>query len=544
MVYLRSKRTETMPTDCIPFRETNYFSSLICDYLDENDDLKSFYNRFPTLENFKAQITEKERSFSLETREVLVDSLKAQYAAVDISEATRHNIESLSEATTFTITTGHQLNLFTGPLYFFYKIISTINLCTQLQVKYPKHHFVPVYWMATEDHDFEEINYFNFKGRKVQWPREASGAVGELGLEGLDVVFEVFSQQLNTSTNAKTLKHLFHAAYLKHENLADAMRFLVNSLFKDYGLVILDGNDAALKRLFLPFVKNDIVDQVAFNKVTEANSQLNSLKGNYKIQVNPRAINMFYITKGIRERIVKTEDTYTVLNTSTSWNETELLQELDEYPERFSPNVIMRPLFQEVILPNLCYIGGGGELAYWLQLRSNFEAQGVVFPMLLLRNSVVIVTQKQEDKLSKLKVPINDLFLKQNDLRTKITKQISDIDIDFSTQKAHLESQFEALYVIAEQTDPSFLGAVKAQEMKQIKGLEHLESRLLKAQKRQCSDHLERITALQNILFPGQSLQERNMNFSEFYLEYGADFVPKLIANLKPLEGVFTVLTL
>ena len=220
-----------MPTDCIPFRDTNYFSSLICDYLDENDDLKSFYNRFPKLDNFKAQIAEKERSFSSETRQILVNALKSQYALVDASEGTQYNIESLSEATTFTITTGHQLNLFTGPLYFFYKIISTINLCTQLKTKYPKHHFVPVYWMATEDHDFEEINYFNFKGRKVQWPRDASGAVGELGLEGLDAVFEVFSQQLNTSANAQTLKHLFHTAYLKHKNLADAMRFLVNTLF-------------------------------------------------------------------------------------------------------------------------------------------------------------------------------------------------------------------------------------------------------------------------------------------------------------------------
>lgn len=532
-----------MPTDCIPFRDTNYFSSLICDYLDENDDLKSFYNRFPKLENFKAQIAEKERSFSSETRQILVNSLKSQYALVDTSEGTQYNIESLSEATTFTITTGHQLNLFTGPLYFFYKIISTINLCTQLKAKYPKHHFVPVYWMATEDHDFEEINYFNFKGRKVQWPRDASGAVGELGLEGLDAVFEVFSQQLNTSANAQTLKHLFHTAYLKHKNLADAMRFLVNTLFKDYGLVIIDGNDSALKRVFSPYVKNDVVDQTAFDKVTEANAHLNRLKGNYKIQVNPRAINMFYIIEGVRERIIETDGEYTVLNTTISWNETELLQELDAYPERFSPNVIMRPLFQEVILPNLCYIGGGGELAYWLQLKSNFEAQGVVFPMLLLRNSVVIVTQKQDDKLSKLNVSINDLFLKQNDLRTKITKQISEIDIDFSTQKAHLESQFEGMYALAEQTDPSFLGAVKAQEIKQIKGLEHLESRLLKAQKRKSSDHLERITALQNAIFPGQSLQERNMNFSEFYLEYGADFVPKLIVNLQPLKGDFTILT-
>lgn len=533
-----------MPKDCIKFRDTNYFSSLICDYLDEKDDLKPFYNRFPKFENFKAQIEEKQYSFSSETRQILVHSLKTQYASVDSSEVTENNINLLSDTNTFTITTGHQLNLFTGPLYFFYKISSTINLCTQLKAVYPHQNFVPIYWMATEDHDFEEINYFNFRGQKVQWNREASGAVGALDLDGLDTVFEVFANQLNNATNAKTLKQLFKSAYLEHQNLTDAMRYLVNELFKDHGLVIVDGNDIALKRLFIPYVEDELVNQTSFDKVSQANEKLNTVDGNYKIQVNPREINVFYIIKDIRERIVEVDGTYQVLNTNISWRKSEILKVLSEHPERFSPNVIMRPLFQEVVLPNLCYIGGGGELAYWLQLKSNFEAQKVTFPMLLLRNSVLIMTYKQQAKIQNLEVSIVDLFLKQHALRTKVTKQVSNVDIDFSSQKAHLEEQFKGLYALAEQTDASFLGAVKAQEIKQINGLENLESRLLKAQKRKLSDYLERVTILQDELFPVQSLQERNMNFSEFYLEYGEALIPKLIENLEPLAGEFLVLTI
>jgi len=137
-----------MPTDCITFRDTRYFSSLICDYLDEKPELKSFYNRFPNIENFEIQIEEKQRSFSSKYRDVLVSVLKKQYAHVDASEDSLSNIEALSRDTTFTITTGHQLNLFTGPLYFLYKIISTINLSKDLKEKYPKHDFVPIYWMA------------------------------------------------------------------------------------------------------------------------------------------------------------------------------------------------------------------------------------------------------------------------------------------------------------------------------------------------------------------------------------------------------------
>ena len=530
-----------MPTDCISFRDTNYFSSLICDYLDEKDTLKPFYNRFPKLENFKAQIEEKQAGFTSQARTVLVKALNKQYENAEVSNLTQNHINLLEQANTFTVVTGHQLNLFTGPLYFFYKIISTINLCKELKAQYPNYNFVPVYWMATEDHDFAEINYFNFKGKKVQWNRDATGAVGELNLEGLDQVFKVFSSQLNNTTNASQLKTRFKAAYLNHSNLAQAMHQLVNDLFKDLGLVIVDGNDHTLKQQFIPYIEEELVRQTSFSKVSDANAQLNALDGNYKIQVNPREINLFYITKGIRERIIEKDGLYHVNNTSISWSKSEILKHLNEVPERFSPNVIMRPLYQEVVLPNLCYIGGGGELAYWLQLKSNFNRHKVVFPMLLLRNSALLITEKQKEKLKKLNVEVADLFLKQDALKTKITKQISAITIDFSEQKEHLKQQFKALYEVAEQTDASFKGAVAAQEQKQINGLEHLEKRLLKAQKRKLADHLNRVVQLQNELFPNQSLQERYMNFSEFYLEYGSSLMTSLVKELQPLKGEFSI---
>ena len=530
-----------MPADYISFRDTSYFSSLICDYLDEKDALKPFYNRFPRLENFKAQIVEKQSSFNDDSRDALVKALNKQYKNVEASGLTQTNINLLKNSNTFTVVTGHQLNLFTGPLYFFYKIISTINLCKELKAQYPEYDFVPIYWMASEDHDFEEINFFNFKGKKVQWNRDASGAVGDLNLDGLDQVFEIFSSQLNGSVNALELKSNFNKSYLNSSNLAKSMHYLVNEFFKDYGLVIVDGNDHDLKTCFIPYVEDELTKQTSFSKVSEANQNLNALDGNYKIQVNPREINLFYIKENLRERIIKKGEIFQVNNTNITFSKSEILKEVYDFPERFSPNVILRPLYQEVVLPNLCYIGGGGELAYWLQLKSNFESQKVVFPMLLLRNSALLITEKQKEKLGKLNVEVSDLFLNQDVLKTKITKQISTINIDLSSQKQHLKIQFKSLYDIAEKTDASFKGAVAAQEQKQINGLEALEKRLLKAQKRKLSDHISRIVELQNELFPNQSLQERYMNFSEFYLDYGSDFIPKLIQSLKPLQGEFSI---
>ncbi|WP_248723373.1 bacillithiol biosynthesis cysteine-adding enzyme BshC [Seonamhaeicola sp. ML3] len=525
----------------LEFSKTVYFSSLICDYLAEKPGLKAFYNRFPDIESFKSQIEEKQKFFTDDARQTLVCSLNKQYKGVKASEASLKNITLLEEATTFTITTGHQLNLFTGPLYFLYKIVSTINLAKQLKKHYPEFNFVPIYWMATEDHDFDEINYFNYSGKKVQWNRAHGGAVGELSTRGLEEVYNVVESEFGQSKNAQELKELFNNAYLNHQDLTSATRYLANELFKDYGLVIVDGNDSDLKRLFIPYAEEELLHQTAFKKVSETNEKLSN---GYNIQVNPREINLFYLDEGLRERIVFEEGVYKVNNTKIVFSKSEILGHLYEVPERFSPNVIMRPLYQEVILPNLCYIGGGGELAYWFQLKGFFKAIDVPFPILLLRNSVLIQTESQTKKLKNLNISNEDIFLKRDAFINKKVREISNINIDFSEQKNHLLIQFEELRNLAKQTDKSFLGAVEAQEKKQLKGLDRLEKRLLKAQKRKLSDQVQRMTDIQNELFPNGSLQERNTNFSEFYLEYGKQLIPELIARLQPLQQEFLVLTM
>ncbi|MFD2099265.1 bacillithiol biosynthesis cysteine-adding enzyme BshC [Flagellimonas iocasae] len=531
-----------MEVDCIPFKETGYFSKLICDYLDQDNGLKPFYNRFPLAENFKEQIEEKKANYPAAHRKVLVEALKKQYKGFEVSETTENNIASLANENTFTIITGHQLNLFTGPLYFLYKIVSTINLAKELKNSHPNAHFVPVYWMATEDHDFDEINYFNLHGKKIQWNRSASGAVGALSTEGLDAVFELLSPELGNTGNAAELKKLFKNAYLEHSTLTDATRYLANALFGSEGLVIVDGDDAALKKLLVPHAEKDIFEHVPFHTISESIAELSKVSVDYSIQVNPREINYFYLKDGLRERIIKNHGKFHVFNTEINFTPEELRTELHQHPERFSPNVVARPLYQEVILPNLCYIGGGGELAYWLELKSYFGKMGVTFPMLLLRNSALIITEKQSKKLEKLDLKVSHLFLKQHRFINKKIRDISNIDIDFSPQKELLEEQFRHLYELTEQTDKSFLGAVKAQEVKQKKGLDALEKRLLKAQKRKLKDHVIRMTDIQNELFPNKSLQERQLNFSELYLEMGSSLIPSLLESLNPFSGDFTIL--
>jgi uncharacterized protein YllA (UPF0747 family) len=233
-----------------------------------------------------------------------------------------------------------------------------------------------------------------------------------------------------------------------------------------------------------------------------------------------------------------------VLNTHLKFSEDELSEEIEKFPERFSPNALLRPLYQEVILPNLSYVGGGGELAYWLQLKSTFKTFDVTFPCLQLRNSALLFTEKTKLKLEKMGMDINDLFLSRQQLINTYVEKASEIVIDFTPQRNHLIKQFEDLYKLAEQTDKSFLGAVAAQEKKQLNGLYKLEKRLLKAQRKRMQADVNRLEELQLSLFPKQNLQERVLNFSEVYEIYGRDFINFLIKHLNPFDFSFLLLQL
>ena len=530
-----------MKTYQIPFKNTGFFSQIMLDYLEKDESINDFYNNFPSIEGFQSQIVQKKLSYNESTRNKLFSVLDAQYKNIKSHKKVHDNLLKLKLSNSFTITTGHQLNLFTGPLYFLYKIISTINLCEILSKQFPEENFIPVYWMATEDHDFEEINHFSFRQKKVKWSSDQKGGVGRFNTSGLDKVFSVLSDHLGMSRNAEELKKIFKEGYLKHQNLAEGTRYIVDKLFGEYGLVILNADDKVLKRELTPYVKKELFDQTSYKSVSKTSKMLEK---KYKTQVNPRKINLFYLIEGTRERLIYENNLFKVNNTDLVFSEEEIIQVLENNPERFSPNVITRPLYQEVILPNLCYIGGGGELAYWLQLKNYFNKVSVPFPILLLRNSVQIISEKQEKKLFRLNISLEELFLNQNELLKNKVNIEAEHSIDFIEQKKYLENQFKKLKLIASKTDASFIGAVNAQEKKQLKGLNNLEKRLLRAEKRKQNDLVERITTIQNEILPNQSLEERQRNFSEYYLEYGACFIEVLKKSLNPLDQKFTVIVM
>ena len=526
----------------IPHTSTQRLPDLASRVVFADPALAGYYRPFANQPD-AAHVQQQEKRFTAQQRQTLKEVLTAQYH--HIKDAPNTQIDSLLSPKSFTITTGHQLNLFTGPLYFLYKIIDVIKIANQWNALQDGNTYVPVYWMASEDHDFEEINHFSVNGQSIHWSSEQQGPVGRLSTEGLGQVLEVWKQHLGDRPHAEKLQDLFAQSYVAHSNLTDATRFLVHQLFGRYGLVIVDGDDARLKQEFVPYLQREFEEQLIKKESESTVEKLNDvLETKIKPQVNPREINLFYLGNSGRQRIEKTTTGYKVVNSEIFFSKQELIKEIKYHPERFSPNALFRPIYQEIVLPNLLTVGGGSEVAYWLQLSEVFATFDLPMPMLKLRSSVLLISDKQQQKIDKLGISIADLFLPTNELINHRVRQISNIDVDLGEFKVYLDKQFDALYSLAKQTDSSFLGAVEAQEKKQKKGIDRLEKRLLKAQRKKLVDHINRLTELQQQLFPMGDLQERRINFAEFVLHYGDDFIPFLMKHIDPNEKDFMCFSL
>lgn len=530
-----------MNASYIDYQETNSFSPTIFRYLDHDPKLSPFLSHWPTQEGFSDLLRDKSVRIN---RTLLVDVLKQQYArSIHFDQAgqkVQENIKSLSLGNTFTITTGHQLNLFTGPLYFIFKIISTINLAQELTTRFPEKNFVPIYWMASEDHDFAEINHAYIHKQKIIWDHQAQGATGQIDLSTIEPTLKAYAHILGISEHAKELTELITNAYIKHTNLADATRYLVHHLFKKHGLVILDANHSQLKKEFSAIISRDIIERNSFKSISHSNQELKKIS--IDPQVNPREINFFYLRDNLRERLVFENNHYHVLNTTIVFSEQELKREIHNYPERFSPNVVMRPLYQEFILPNITYVGGGSEIAYWLQLKQNFDYYGIHFPILILRNSALIIDKKVDAKLKKLNLNASDVFNHVDILEKKWILQHTKHQLNLNNEWHMFKTIFEKTKIRLAQIDPTLEPSTEAVAVRLHKALQRLEKKLIKAEKRNQSETLSAIQYIKNELFPNGALQERSENFGSFYVKYGKPFIDSLINNFRPLDSKFTIL--
>lgn len=530
-----------MKAERLPYATTGYFTKLLADYIDNQTKLKDFYSFDFSADGVANAIAY--RDIKPVDRQTLVNELTSQYnqSNTPVSLATQQNIDALLNPETYTVTTGHQLCLFTGPLYVIYKLIGTIALCNQLKQQYPTKHFVPVYWMHTEDADIEEINNVSVFKNKLVWNDAGTGFAGGLTTQTLAPLIAELKPILGDSANAQQLLNLIEESYLGQANLADATRHFVNGLLGHKGLVILDPNNAQLKKAFSPVLVDELTNHKAEALVNQTTAQLTSL--GYDAQVTPRQINLFYLTEDKqRLRLVKTENGFATADNKYTFTPAEMLAIAQNSPELLSPNVVLRPLYQEVILPNIVYLGGGGELAYWLQYKALFNAYGYELPVLVLRNSFLLIDESQRAKMTKFGVTNATLFNSPDKLVKDYLSNNSAYDTDIVTQRQLLLNLITELEAKALAIDQSLKGFIEGEGKKLNNSLDTIEQKLLKAIKLKEDTQVQGIKNLKESLFPEGELQERYNSFLARYVNHGPAFFDEIENLTNPFGKEFTVL--
>lgn len=520
----------------LSYKQTGYFSDLIIDYLDQKPSLSTFYAHPVSVEGMNASL--QTRMQYPTNRAVLVQHLKEQYQQVKEHPLVSKNIESLASPQTFTICTAHQPALFTGTLYFVYKILHAVRLAEEMKALHPEKHFVPVYWMGSEDADLDELGKFYLNGEKIEWKTKQTGAVGKMHTKGLDLLINRIEGELSVQPYGKELIAMLREAYLNAPDIQTATFTLLHQLFAAFGLVVIIPDSSQAKKIMQELFRSDLLEHKASGIVSKS---IERLSAHYKVQANPREINLFYFKDAIRNRIERQGDHFVVVDTAISFTEAELLQELEQFPERFSPNVILRGLFQEMLLPNIAFVGGGGETAYWLELKDLFEYYKVPFPVLVLRNSFLLVEKKWMEQIRKTGWSLEEIFRSENELITALAKRNRAASLELQNELTQLKTYYEALAQKAGAIDSGLIAHVAALQARAQKPVEELEKKMLRAEKHKYEAEQRQLHQLKEVLFPKNGLQERIENFMPFYAKWGPAFIEMLYQHSLGLEQEFGV---
>jgi bacillithiol biosynthesis cysteine-adding enzyme BshC len=524
-------------TTQLAYSNTGYFSKVVIDYLQQSPALRPFYEHLPNIEGIKAAIAQRQQF--IQERKLLVQALEEQYSSVTPADKVQQNIQSLLHDNTFTVTTAHQPAIFTGHLYFIYKIVHTIRLADQLKKELPAYNFVPVFWMGSEDADLDELGNIWLSGDKLVWNTRQTGAVGRMNTKGLDLLIHRIAGELSVLPHGEELIKMIKEAYLNSPDIQTATFKLIHELFAEYGLVTIIPDTALLKKQMVSLFEDDLYHQTPGSIVEKTISQLGE---HYKVQANPRAVNLFYLNDGVRELIEYKNDAYEVRNTQLRFSKTEMAVELNDHPERFSPNVILRGLYQETILPNIAFIGGGGETSYWLELKELFHHYKVPYPVLVVRNSFLIVENKWEEKIERMGLQISDFFLPSQQLLTQLVTRQSNGHLKLAKELEATSQLYDTIREKASLVDETLLAHIEALKARTVKPLQELEKKMIRAEKRKYEAEQQQIQQIKEALFPTGGLQERVENFMPYYAKWGRKFIDCIYKSSLALEQEFVII--
>jgi bacillithiol biosynthesis cysteine-adding enzyme BshC len=484
------------------------------------------------------------RQSSPADRQTLLKVLKLQYEALKesgepISPKVLQNLEKLGDPKTFTVTTGHQLQVAGGPLFFTYKILSAIRLAMELDKSEEGYTHVPVLWLASEDHDMQEISTFRVKGRDFTWDSGWKGASGRAPVKGLPELMQEVEELVSADAYGSEISSILRDSYKADRDLSLSTRIFVNRLFGRFGLIVLDADHRELKKSAVSVFSDELLRQSGFREVAQTVIQQSAYGSP---QVEPRPVNLFLLSEDDRKRIDPEGDHFVAAGTDLRFSREEIIRKLQDHPEQFSPNVVLRPLYQESVLPNLAYIGGPSEVAYWLELKSLFEYHRIPFPAVLIRNSFLVLNRNASSKADGF--GWQDLQLLE-DLNAWIRREVLDPasaqdPLPAALQK--LDKIYDALAADLRTVDPTLEASVNSEAQKSRKGLHQLQEKRSRALKRREETVVSRLRQLDDTVRPGGVFQERSESLITFYASFGPSFIDELLRHCLPVNDSLTVL--
>jgi len=478
-------------------------------------------------------------------RSALVQILGEQNRNFHCGVRTLANIDALLNDNTVAVVTGQQVGLFTGPLYTILKTVTTLKLVEQLAERYPDNTFVPVFWLEGEDHDIEEVNAikvvtsnnevaeFRYEMKRPA-DDENLGAVGKIEFdETIESVFSNLSQSLVPTEFTPKIFELFRTAYQKGMTFNRAFAHLMNVLLENSGLIFLDPNDTRVKRLLSPLFQRELSETPRFCQLVVDQSA--ELERQYHAQVKPKPLNMFFFHRGGRYLLEPRPDGYGLKGTRQHLTKDFIAQSVQSMPELFSPNVVLRPICQDWLLPTLTYVAGPAEVAYFAQLKPLYDEVGIPMPIIYPRASATIVEEKAEKVLSRFSVSLLDLFRDIEFVKEKVASQVAELNLDevFGGTFLSLQESLDGMKPALADIDPTLVGALENIQRKTISTIEGLKERAVAAQKRQHEVSLRQIDKAASIVFPQSSFQERELNVLYFLNKYGMEFLRWLYGEVK-----------
>ncbi|MFM9027401.1 MAG: bacillithiol biosynthesis cysteine-adding enzyme BshC [Bacteroidota bacterium] len=527
----------------IPLVETPIVGQLVREYLCR-EDYTIFLSEFqPSVQGLRDSVMK--RKVFLHDRETLFQVISNQYhelerAGESITNTETEAIRDLSKENTFTVTTGHQLQLAGGPLFLAYKILSAVATARFLNSTDPTIRIVPIFWLATEDHDMAEIDHLNFKGLNLKWNNNWRGATGHAPCEGIGNLIDEMASALQTEPFGEEFIRLLRDCYKSEYSLSFATRIFIHRLFGRFGVVMIDADDHLLKSRFADCMKSELIHQIVRENVSKS---LERFPVKTEPQVSPRDINLFYLTDKSRNRITRDNECWKVVDTDFSFDHKGILKELEKHPERFSPNVLLRPLYQAFVLPDIAYIGGPGELAYWLELSDLFKHCGIPMPVVLPRNAFLHLDNPTIGKMVKAGLDESDLFKSADDLLKRHTESKLGSADPFPALVEKLMLEYSKLESALIESDKSLVGSVKGELQKALKGLQQLREKWIRAEKRKEDTLKSQLERIHEAVFPNGIFQERSVSLAEFYVKYGPNILDVWLDQCAPVNDSLTILS-